>query len=169
MAIATDFVGAAADRTLLERLVPVFRLKIAPKGTDVDGVYEVEQIINHRPETVGPEALHIEYLVKWAGFDRQDSTWEPGATRSSKAPSTLLATIGQRDHRRSIDTDQHATIGPTAKERSASGQDTSTHCPPLACLTLRGAWGSDRWMAGLARLVWGLGYLQTVPVVYICR
>jgi hypothetical protein len=23
------------------------------------------------------------------------------------------------------------------------------------------------WMAGLARLVWGLGYLQTVPVVFM--
>ncbi len=52
--------------TLLDRLVPV------------DGVYEVEAIIDHRPAEVGPEARHIEYLVKWTGFDRQDSTWEPG-------------------------------------------------------------------------------------------
>ena len=64
--------------TLLERLVPVHRLKITPRGTAVDGIYEVEQIIDHRPATVGPEALHIEYLVKWLGFDREDATWEPG-------------------------------------------------------------------------------------------
>ena len=50
--------------TLLERLVPVHRLKIAPRITSVDGVYEVEAIIDHRPAEVGPEALNIEYLIK---------------------------------------------------------------------------------------------------------
>ena len=40
--------------TLLERLVPVHRLKIAPRGTSVDGVYEVQQIIDHRPADAGP-------------------------------------------------------------------------------------------------------------------
>ncbi len=64
--------------TLLERLVPVHRLKIAPRGTEVDGIYEVEQILDHRPAEVGPEARLIEYLIKWKGFDRADSTWEPG-------------------------------------------------------------------------------------------
>ena len=38
------------------------RLKVAPRGfkTSVDGVYEVEAIIDHRPAEVGPEALNIE-------------------------------------------------------------------------------------------------------------
>jgi hypothetical protein len=99
--------------TLLERLVPVHRLKIAPRGTSVDGVYEVEAIIEHRPAEVGPEALNIEYLVKWTGFDRADSTGSL-ATRSSKAPSTLLATIGRRDHQRNRQT-RHARAASTSK------------------------------------------------------
>ncbi len=78
MAIATDFVGAAAERYWSGLCPSLGSIKVAPKGTNVDNVYEVEQIINHRPEAVGPEALNIEYLVKWTGFNRQDSTWEPG-------------------------------------------------------------------------------------------
>jgi hypothetical protein len=90
--------------TLQERLVPVFRLKVAPKGTNVDNVYEVEQIIDHRPAEVGPEARDIEYLVKWTGFDRADSTWEPGESLqqgaidaisdywSARAPETPTST-----------------------------------------------------------------------------
>jgi hypothetical protein len=58
--------------TLLERYVPVHRLKVAPRGTSVDGVYVVQHIVDHRPAEAGPEALDIEYLVK------SDSTWEPG-------------------------------------------------------------------------------------------
>ena len=69
--------------TLLERLVPVHRLKIAPKGTSVDGVYEIEQIIDHRPADAGPETRDIEYLIKWVGFDRADSTWEPSESLQS--------------------------------------------------------------------------------------
>ncbi len=42
-----------------------------------DGVYEVEHIIDHRPAVAGPEALDIDYLVKWTGFDRADATREP--------------------------------------------------------------------------------------------
>ena len=75
--------------TLLERLVPVHKLKIAPRGTEVDGIYEVEQIIDHRPATVGPEALHIEYLIKWAGFDKADATWEPGDTLQEGAMDAI--------------------------------------------------------------------------------
>jgi hypothetical protein len=71
--------------TLLDRLVPVHRLKVAPRGTSVDGVYEVSAIIDHRPANVGPEALNIEYLVKWLGFDREDATWEPGDSLQSGA------------------------------------------------------------------------------------
>ncbi len=90
--------------TLLDRLVPVHRLKVAPKGTDVDGVYEVDQIIDHRPAAVGPEARDIEYLVKWTGFDRADSTWESSESLqqgaidaisdywSARAPATTTST-----------------------------------------------------------------------------
>ncbi len=97
---------------MLERLVPVFRLKVAPKGTNVDGVYEVDQIIDHRPAAVGPEARDIEYLVKWTGFDRADSTWEPGDSLqqgaidaisdywSARAPATTTSTPSGRQRKK---------------------------------------------------------------------
>jgi hypothetical protein len=97
--------------TLLDRLVPVFRLKVAPKGTNVDGVYEVDMIIDHRPAAVGPEARDIEYLVKWTGFDRADSTWEPGDSLqqgaidaitdywSARAPASTTSTPSGRQRR----------------------------------------------------------------------
>ena len=71
--------------TLLERPVPVHRLKVAPRGTSVDGVYEVQQIIDHRPADAGPETRDIEYQVKWVGFDRADSTWEPSESLQAGA------------------------------------------------------------------------------------
>ncbi len=43
--------------TLLERLVPVHRLKVAPRGIAVDGVYEVEHIFDLRLADIrNPEA-----------------------------------------------------------------------------------------------------------------
>ena len=58
--------------TLLDRLVPIHMVKKAPKGTRVDGVYEVAHLLDHRIVD-----NTTEYLVKWTGFDEQDATWEP--------------------------------------------------------------------------------------------
>jgi hypothetical protein len=150
--------------TLLERLVPVHRLKIAPRGTEVDGIYEVEQILDHRPAEVGPEARLIEYWVKWKGFDRADSTWEPGDSCTSR-----------RRHRRhqrllgstlSGDIDQHATFGSPEEAGSSHRQVPIQHHHALTLVSLTRGMGLGR-DGGLAGMVWGLGYLQTVPVVFM--
>jgi hypothetical protein len=60
---------------LLDRLVPVHMVKKAPKGTKLDGVYEVSHILDHRASAA--DEKQVEYLVKWVGFDTQDATWEP--------------------------------------------------------------------------------------------
>ncbi len=114
--------------TLLERLVPVFRLKVAPKGTNVDGVYEIDQIIDHRPAAVGPEARDIEYRsgqVDWVRPRRfYMGVRRIASARCHRCHQRLL--VGESTG----DNNQH-TIWPTAKERSARGQDTSSHRPPL--------------------------------------
>ena len=65
MAIATDFVGAAAER-FWSGLYPFTGSRSRPAAQrSTYGIYEVEQIIDHRPADVGPEARLIEYWVKW--------------------------------------------------------------------------------------------------------
>ena len=62
---------------LLERLVPGYKVKRAPRGTKLDGVYDVGYILDHRPADSGVQNKDVEYLVKWVGFDIIDATWEP--------------------------------------------------------------------------------------------
>ena len=51
--------------------VPIFR-----PAADESGEYEVEDILDHRQRRRG-RSLHVEYLVKWRGYDVFEATWEP--------------------------------------------------------------------------------------------
>ena len=43
---------------------------------DASGEYEVEDILDHRTHGSGRTA-RVEYLVKWAGYNTFEATWEP--------------------------------------------------------------------------------------------
>jgi hypothetical protein len=44
--------------------------------SSTDGVFDVEEIIGCRDNT---ERGHLEYLIKWVGFDEKHNSWEPAA------------------------------------------------------------------------------------------
>lgn len=65
---------AHLDGTAYGAPAPLDQLKLV-KGNfwkDLDDVYELEAILDHRQGAKG-----IEYLIKWKGFDSADNTWEP--------------------------------------------------------------------------------------------
>jgi len=143
--------------------VPVFRLKVAPKGTNASTTF----MRSNRSSTTAPQRLAQRRATSniWSSGLGSTAPIRLGspATRSSKEPSTLLVTIGQRDHRRHRPArhdraDSARKIGEWTRYELASSTTSLSH-------TTRGM--GLGWMAGLARLVWGLGYLQTVPVVFM--
>jgi hypothetical protein len=77
--------------TLLDRLVPVHRLKVAPRAGP-RWIWHIRSRNYHRPPTRRrwPGGVtHRVYLIKWAGFDKADATWEPGDTLQEGAMDAI--------------------------------------------------------------------------------
>ena len=148
--------------TLLERLVPVFRLKVAPRRARMSTVStRLSRSSTTAQQRLAPRRATSNIWSSGLGSTAPILHGSP-ANRFSKVPSMPSAITGRREHRRQQPAhhlaDNEGKIGAWTRYEHTLSPTSMSH-------TTRGM--GLGWMVGLARLVWGLGITDSLSCIYV--
>ena len=160
MAIATDFAGAAAEH-YWTGWCPFFVSRSPQRARTSTAYTRWIRSSTTAQQRLAPRRATSNIWSSGLGSTAPILHGSP-AIRFSKVPSMPSAITGRREHRRQQPAhhlaDNEGKIGASTRFEHTLFHTSMSH-------TTRGM--GLGWMVGLARLVWGLGYLQTVSVVFM--
>ena len=164
----------AAVQRLIREHAAKKRGKCARRGT---AYYTVERVVEHRGTLTvsvsAPTADHAEgdadadsdapeFLVRWAGYEAEDDTWETLEALSEDAPAKLRAYLEEHG---AVDIVTTPNPNP-AKQQSAESEAGSDVAPAVKPEPTMLKFGTSRWVVHATSLEQHCPQLLETPVVF---